>query len=86
MTTKEIISLAKEKLGKDISEQEAQDYLDGKITLPDEALEVVSGGQYCAGQVCDKCGRETMVYDYKESLMYCESCWHSQDYKREWQR
>lgn len=48
MTTKEIIALAKEKLGRDINEQEAQDYLDGKIALPDEALEIVGGGAACA--------------------------------------
>lgn len=56
MTTKEIIALAKEKLGKDITEQEAQDYLDGKIALPDEALEIVSGGGLCDKNNCPRCG------------------------------
>ncbi|MEM1483437.1 hypothetical protein V6615_01020 [Oscillospiraceae bacterium PP1C4] len=44
MTTKQVIDLAKEKLGKDITEQEAQDYLSGKTAIPDEALDIVSGG------------------------------------------
>lgn len=44
MTTEEIINLAKEKLGRDIKEQEAQDYINGNLALPDEALEMVSGG------------------------------------------
>ncbi|WP_369283941.1 hypothetical protein [Oscillibacter sp. GMB15532] len=44
MTTQEIITIAKEKLGKDITEQEAQDYIDGKAAIPDEALDLVSGG------------------------------------------
>lgn len=40
MTTDEMIALAKEKLGRDITEEEARDYLDGKLPLPDEALGV----------------------------------------------
>ena len=44
MTTQEVIALAKEKLGKDITEQEAQNYIDGKAAIPDEALDIVSGG------------------------------------------
>ncbi|WP_369283942.1 hypothetical protein [Oscillibacter sp. GMB15532] len=44
MTIQQIIALAKEKLGKDITEQEAQDYLDGKVKIPDDALDIVSGG------------------------------------------
>ena len=44
MTTQEIITLAKEKLGKDITEQEARDYIDGKAPIPDDALDIVSGG------------------------------------------
>ena len=47
MTTEAIIALAKEKLGKDITEQEAQDYLSDKIAIPDEALELISGGSSC---------------------------------------
>ena len=44
MTTEQIITIAKEKLGKDITEQEARDYLDGKVKIPDDALDIVSGG------------------------------------------
>lgn len=44
MTTEQIITIAKEKHGKDIAEQEAQDYLDGKVKIPDDALDIVSGG------------------------------------------
>ena len=44
MTTQEIIALAKERLGNDIAEQEAQDYIDGKAAIPDDALDTVSGG------------------------------------------
>ena len=55
MTTKEIIALAKEKLGRDITEQEAQNYLSGKTSLPDEALALVSGGK-CEKRVCPYCG------------------------------
>lgn len=72
MTTQEIILLAKEKLGKDISEQEAQDYLDGKSTLPDEALEVVSGGRLCIG-MCPKCSSRSM--DFEEGdMVHCLNC------------
>ncbi len=44
MTTEKIMALAKERLSKEISEQEARDFLDGRLALPDEALELVSGG------------------------------------------
>lgn len=58
MTTEKIIALAKEKLGKDITEQEAKDYLEGTIALPDEALELVGGGSGCSDEIltCPKCG------------------------------
>ncbi len=46
MTTQEVIALAKEKLGKEITEQEAQDYLSGKTAIPDEVLAIVSGGRF----------------------------------------
>lgn len=55
MTTEQIITLAKEKLGKDITEQEAQDYLSGKISLPDEALDLVSGGGGCSSKPTPRC-------------------------------
>ncbi len=56
MTTQEVIALAKEKLGKEITEQEAQDYLSGKTALPDEALAIVSGGGTCGLEhICPKC-------------------------------
>ncbi len=44
MTAQQAMNLAKEKLGKDITAQEAKDYLSGKTALPDEALSIVSGG------------------------------------------
>ncbi len=57
MTTEQIIALAKEKLGRDITEQEAQDYLDGKTAIPDEALDIVSGGGSCNSRSsCPQCG------------------------------
>lgn len=68
MTTQKVITLAKEKLGKSITEQEARDYIDGKVALPDEALDIVSGGngdckgldnlpecEGCDGQNCPQC-------------------------------
>ena len=62
MTTQEVITIAKEKLGKDITEQEAQDYLDGKAPIPDEALDIVSGGSDCGTLKCFSCG-STNVHD-----------------------
>ncbi len=61
MTTQEIITFAKEKLGKDITEQEAKYYIDGKAAIPDEALDLVSGGGHsnasCKSLVkCPQCG------------------------------
>lgn len=44
MTTQQVIALMKEKLGKDITEQEAQDCINGKTAIPDELLDIVSGG------------------------------------------
>lgn len=55
MTTEEIIALAKEKLGQEITEQEAQDYINGITPLPDEALELVSGGALCAEKPIATC-------------------------------
>lgn len=48
MSIEQIITLAKERLGKDITEQEAQDYINGKTAIPDEALDIISGGGDCA--------------------------------------
>lgn len=61
MTTEQIITLAKERLGRDITEQEAQDYIDGKTVLPDEALDIVNGGGHsnasCGSPAkCPQCG------------------------------
>lgn len=77
MTTEEIIAMAKEKLGKDITEQEAQDYLSGKAPLPDEALELVSGGGVCDGATdkrCPVCGFH--LYQLKERIYtyHCKNC------------
>lgn len=55
MTTQQVMELAKEKLGRDITEQEAQDYLNGKMAIPDEALDLVSGGASCG--TCSVCGQ-----------------------------
>ncbi len=58
MTTQQVMALAKEKLGRDITEQEAQDYIDGKTVIPDEALDIVSGGGivYTREEVRPLCG------------------------------
>lgn len=65
MTTDKIMALAKEKLGKDLTEQEAQDYLSGSAPIPDEALDIVSGGgcgndSYC----CKRCGSKNFINVY----------------------
>ncbi len=73
MTTEKIIALAKEKLGKDITEQEAQDYLDGKITLPDEALAIVSGGGFCDPIYCPNC-KATSIYASDFYVCFCKNC------------
>ena len=73
MTTEKIMALAKEKLGKDITEQEAQDYLSGKIAIPDEALEIVSGGGECVRQKCPRCG-DTLAYGDEPYRLQCYTC------------
>ncbi len=84
MTAEKIIALAKEKLGKNITEQEAQDYLDGKIALPDEALDVISGGDYCRNQTCPKCGgslwNKMGTYD-----LYCDTCGYEGVFERKFE-
>jgi ribosomal protein L37AE/L43A len=73
MTTAEIIALAKEKLGKEITEEEAKAYLSGDLPLPDEALELVSGGASCGGgENCPTCGKEMTRKD--QGVFYCSSC------------
>lgn len=75
MTTEQIITLAKEKLGKDITEQEAQDYIDGKAALPDEALEIVSGGAVCVDPVCTYCGSHSCdVSPTNPGWYLCNGC------------
>lgn len=75
MTIEEIIMLAKEKLGKDISEQEALDYLNGKTALPDEALEVVGGGITCADNpVCPRCFGSTLARFPGDNHLECNMC------------
>ena len=78
MTTEKIMALAKEKLGKDITEQEAQDYISGKIALPDEALEIVSGGGSCSLELkCPKCeSRDCKIRDASMNEFRCCSCGH----------
>ncbi len=72
MITEKIIALAKEKLGKDITQQEAQDYLDGKLALPDEALEIVSGGGECAPMRCPDCNSNDLDSDF--FVYWCKKC------------
>lgn len=72
MTNKQIIDLVKEKSGKDITEQEAQDYLSGKMALPDEALDIVSGGSSIG--LCPECNSNNMLYNSKFKHVYCGNC------------
>lgn len=75
MTTDKIIALAKEKLGKDITEQEARDFLDGKLALPDEALEIISGGEACAYQEkCPRCRMASIGWDESVKGYVCIYC------------
>jgi len=90
MTADEIIELAKEKLGKDLTEQEAEDYLNGKTPLPDEALELISGGSSkCASIInkidefvvdtapskCNKCKAFTRyIYIKEKDIWRCKKC------------
>ncbi len=76
MTSENVIALAKEKLGKEITEQEAQDYLSGKIAIPDEALDLISGGSGCNKDAfCSRCRLFTR-YERKEQpgTYYCMNC------------
>lgn len=72
MTAKDIIEVAKKKLGKEITEQEANNYLDGNMALPDEALELISGGGECS-QTCPKCGG---ILEWREKFdeVECFAC------------
>lgn len=75
MTTEEIIALAKEKFGKDIKEQEALDYLSGKLPLPDEALELVSGGGSCGEKIwCPRCHYRAAEKNEQGFQYYCYNC------------
>lgn len=71
MTTEQIIALAREKLGKDITEQEAQDYIDGKVAIPDEALDLVSGGGDCDKTLCRVCQQPVSIGAY--GFLYCNN-------------
>ncbi len=77
MTTQQVIALAKEKLGKDLTEQEAQDYLSCQTAIPDEALSLVSGGAHCGRDfVCPNCGssgQENIWYNtgLSKTTYYC---------------
>lgn len=73
MTTQEAMALAKEKIGKDITEQEAQDYLSGKTALPDEALDMVSGGCIFGTKKCPKCGSDKTMVDLMFKC-HCSEC------------
>lgn len=76
MTTEQIITLAKERLGRDITEQEAQNYIDGKTALPDEALDIVSGGGDCLTIKCPLCHSTNLVDDPTNSIykFLCQDC------------
>lgn len=86
MTTEEIISLAKEKFGKDITREEAENYLSGKTPIPEEVLEQVSGGITCLLNLdervqiiyrnetkCPICGYKAYAYDGSKRFE-CENC------------
>lgn len=74
MTTNEIIALAKEKLGKEITEREAQDFLAGKLPLPDEALELISGGSGCSSNYCRSCYMPVFELKDQPGTYYCQHC------------
>lgn len=81
MTTEEIIVLAKEKLGRDITEKDALDYLSGKKPIPEEALELVSGGGSCGTPdksrsyiTCPLCGVKAYERPEQQSLYRCNVC------------
>lgn len=79
MTTQQVMALAKEKLGKDLTEQEAQAYIDGKAAIPDEALDIVSGGGCGAWDVCPNCclaGSSTYKQEGTTKHFTCHSCGH----------
>ncbi len=79
MTIEQIVALAKEKLGKDIGEQEALDYLDGQIALPDEALELVGGGSFCSDLPrCPVCG-DTLGHFKNDIRLACTTCGYHED-------
>ncbi len=79
MTTEQIIALAKEKLGRDITEQEAQDYIDGKAAIPDEALDLVSGGAGCMeGPLCPACQQPSALGPYGYAYCNNQDCSHYQ--------
>ena len=72
MTTEHIIVLAKEKLGRDITEQEAQEYIDGIAVLTDEALDIVSGGRECFEATCSEYGSHNILALYNRRR--CGDC------------
>lgn len=75
MTIEEIKTLAKEKLGRDITEQDVIDYLNGNAALPDEALEIISGGEACAYQEkCPRCGMSSIGWDESIKGYACIYC------------
>ena len=79
MTTKEVIALANEKLGRDITEQEALDYIDGKAALPDEALDVVNGGGNCSSRSCPQC-ESPNIGTGSDGKYVCRNCGYSWAY------
>ena len=81
MTTEQIIAFSKEILAKEITEQEAQDYIEGETAIPEEKLDIVSGGDGCAYDqpLCSVCNQPLSVGGY--SLLYCNNPECSQYHK-----
>lgn len=65
--------IAKEKPSQNLTEQESQDYLNGKMALPDEALDIVSGGGEGKG-ACPMCGESNLCYNVNFNRVYCGNC------------
>ena len=82
MNAEEIVALAKEKLGRDVTEGEVQGYLSGSIALPDEALELASGGKNC-----HECQHDCRWDDYVSSdgrrYYRCTKCGYVGGWTRE---
>ena len=79
MNADEIRALAKEKLGRDITEEEAQAYLDDSVELLDEALELASGGCECD----HKCVWDDYISEDGRRYFRCPKCGYIGGWYRE---